>query len=42
MIFLEQYLKLICLDQWFPKWVVPPPWGGWCRNGPLGGDRRPS
>jgi len=26
------------LTQWFPKWVVPPPWGRWSRNGRLGGD----
>jgi len=37
------------LDQWFPKWAVPPPcgrWetlgGWWSRNGRLGGRRRPS
>jgi len=38
------------IAQWFPKWVVPPPWGRWSRNGRLageaemvaGGDRRPS
>jgi len=39
----------IDIEQWFPKWAVPPPWGWWetlrgrwSRNGRLGGDRRPS
>jgi len=25
------------LEQWFPKWAVPPPLGRWSRNGRFGG-----
>jgi len=42
--FPDKTRRLIGLDQWFPKWVVSPPWerwetlgGPWSRNGRLGG-----
>jgi len=47
LLYYEVPMKL--LNQWFPKWAVPPHWGRWetlegrwSRNGRLGGDRRPS